>query len=210
MRPRLHRPGLLLALLLPVATACARTDPALVQLQEDRRAIARTLDAYGHALATGRVERLDSLLADDAVQLFVNRPPVEGRDAVVRWWRGVVAQRAPGDGPLRARTRVVEIEVAGGRAYAVGSFEELPPGQAAAPGAPEAGGAGDESVGGVYVPGDSAWMRPVPVADTVLGLGPRDLGRFKFLAILVREPPPGDGWRILRHSLTPDGRYRLP
>lgn len=204
MRPRLHRPGLLLALLLPVATACARTDPALVQLREDRRAIARTLDAYGHALATGRVERLDSLLADDAVQLVVNRPPVEGRDAVVRWWRGVVAQRAPGDGPLRARTRVVEIEVAGGRAYAVGSFEELPADGADVAG-PPAAGAGDE---GVYVPGDSAWMRPLAGEDP--GAGADGARRFKFLAILVREPPPGEGWRILRHSLSPDGEYRLP
>lgn len=214
MRGPLLRSGALAPILLLAAASCARPDAALLQLREDRRAIAAVLDAYGEAVARGRIERLDSLFARDGVQLFQNHAPLEGRDEILRWWEGVVAQRAPEDGPLRAQTRVVEIEVAGTQAYAVGSFEELP----AALARPAEEAAGPEGAGpeagsrerGAYAPDDSTWIAPVPVADSVLGAEPMELRRFKFLAVLVRDPGAGGSWRILRHSLSSDGRYRLP
>lgn len=209
MRGPLLRPGALAPVVLLAVASCARPDAALLQLREDRRAIAAVLDAYGEAVARGRIERLDSLFVRDGVQLFQNHAPLEGRDEILRWWEGVVAQRASENGPLRGHTRVVEIEVAGTQAYAVGSFEELP----AALARPADEAAGPEAAGperGAYAPDDSTWMASVPIADSVLGAEPMELRRFKFLAVLVRDPGPGGSWRILRHSLSSDGRYRLP
>ncbi len=83
-------------------------------VQSDTASIRLTLEAFGEAVALGEIERLEPLLAESVIEMAMNRPPIEGKDEVLRWWKAVVSQRSRGQARAEFTMSVAEVVVTGG------------------------------------------------------------------------------------------------
>ena len=81
-------------------------------MADDKQQIRDLIDAWARASGAGDLEKILSLMDEDAVFLRAGHPPMLGREAFAAQFKGVIEQVR-----IEAASDIQEIEVAGGLAY---------------------------------------------------------------------------------------------
>jgi uncharacterized protein (TIGR02246 family) len=81
-------------------------------MPDDEQAVRRLLDAWNRASASGQLEAILPLMAEDVVFLTAGRPPMRGREAFAEGFRKVTATHR-----LEPRAEIQEVGISGDLAY---------------------------------------------------------------------------------------------